>query len=208
VPFLILFMNLGFILVAREVFSNLSTIVPILLLDAFICIDIIIRPISAKKDKFNRFISAISFLLIPIWFTLPYFEFKVLISKSLPSFILNCVSIIGTVLLVFGGLLLLFNRIHLGKYGGPKLVIEEEHQLITTGLYKFVRHPMYSGFLILFFGYSLAFGSILMTITITTVLFLIFKTRMDIEEKLLITEFGEEYSTYMKRTKRLFPLLY
>lgn len=208
VPLLIIFMNLGFILVAREVFSNLTTLVPILLLNVFICIDIIIRPISAKKDEYNRFIVTISFLSMPIWFTLPYYEFKVLMARILSPFVLNWVSIIGTVLLTLGGLLLLLNRIYLGKYGGPKLVIEEEHRLITTGLYQYIRHPMYSGFLLLFFGYSLSFGSIVITIAISVAFFLIFKTRMDIEEKLLISEFGEEYSSYIKRTKRLFPLLY
>jgi len=115
VPLLIIFMNLGFILIAREVFSNRTTLLPILLLNVFICIDIIIRPISAKKDEYNRFIVTISFLSMPIWFTLPYYEFKVLMARILSTFVLNWVSIIGTVLMTLGGLLLLLNRIYLGK---------------------------------------------------------------------------------------------
>ena len=201
-------MNLGFILVAREVFSHFSMFVPILLLDVFISIDIVIRPVSAKKDEYRRSIIAVSFLSIPILFTLPYYEYKVLMVQILSPLIANWASIIGTVLLVLGGILLLLSRIQLGKYGGPKLVIEDKHQLITTGSYQYIRHPMYSGFLLLFFGYSLSFGSVIMTFTILVVFFLIFKNRMDIEEKLLISEFGEEYLVYMKRTKRLFPLLY
>ncbi|MFX0182875.1 MAG: methyltransferase family protein [Candidatus Hodarchaeota archaeon] len=208
IPLLVMFMDLAFILFAREVLTQLHTLVPILLLNIFISIDIVIRPVSAKKDKFNRCIIAISFLSMPIVFILPYYEYKTITNQILSPLIFNVVSIISIVLLALGGMTLLLSRIQLGEYGGPKIVIEDEHKLITTGLYQFIRHPMYLGFLLLFFGYSLAFGSFVMTIVISSTFFLIFKNRMDIEERLLISEFGEEYLRYMEGTKRLFPFLY
>jgi protein-S-isoprenylcysteine O-methyltransferase Ste14 len=201
-------MDLGFILFAREVFTQIPTLVPILLLNAFISVDIVIRPVSAKKDEYNRYIIAISFLSMPFVFILPYYEYKVITTQILSPLIINLISTVGTVLLALGGILLLLSRIQLGEYGGPRIVIEDKHKLITTGLYQFIRHPMYLGFLLLFFGYSLAFGSFVMTIMIFITFFLIFKTRMDIEERLLISEFGEEYLGYRERTKRLFPFLY
>ncbi|MFX0206547.1 MAG: methyltransferase family protein [Candidatus Hodarchaeota archaeon] len=208
IPLLVMFMDLAFILFAREVFTQLQTLVPIFLLNVFISIDIIIRPVSTKKDEYNRYIVASSFLLMPILFILPYYEFIVLNDQILSPLIINLISIIGSALMTLGGILLLMSRIQLGEYGGPKIVVEDKHKLITIGLYQFIRHPMYLGFLLLFFGYSLAFGSFIMTIVITFTFFLIFKNRMDIEERLLISEFGEEYLRYMERTKRLFPILY
>ena len=208
VPVLFFFINLGFILFASEVFLALQTLFPILLLNAFISIDIVIRPISEKRDEYNRAILIISFLLMPLVFMLPYIEFILFTVQFLTPLMSFWSFIIGTVLLVLGGVLLILSRIQLGRYGGPRIVIEDKHQLITHGVYQFVRHPMYLGFLLLFFGYSLAFGSIVMSLVISISFFLIFKNRMDIEEKLLISEFGEEYLTYMEQTKKLFPFLY
>jgi protein-S-isoprenylcysteine O-methyltransferase Ste14 len=207
VPFLVLFMDLGFFLFAREAFTQLQTLVPILLMNTFISIDIVIRPVSAKEDKFNRSILMISFLSMPIVFIMPYFEYRMIMNQILSPLIAT-ISIKGSALLILGGILLLLGRIQLGEYGGPRIVIEDKHQLITTGVYKCIRHPMYLGFLLLFLGYSVAFGSCFMTILISFSFFLIFKSRMDIEEELLVSEFGEKYLGYMKRTKRLIPFLY
>ncbi|MHA1967226.1 MAG: methyltransferase family protein [Candidatus Hodarchaeales archaeon] len=74
---------------------------------------------------------------------------------------------------------------------------------MTNGIYKHIRQPMYLGFLSLFFGYSISFGSVIMTILIVSALFLIFYNRMNIEENLLKSKFGNEYILYMNRTKRI-----
>jgi protein-S-isoprenylcysteine O-methyltransferase Ste14 len=209
IPFLLIFINLGFILFDRDVFRELNTMIPIIIFNVFISIDIVIRPISPKVDQYNRLIPAISFLSMPLLVILPYLEFKVIISEILILFQFSIhLFIIGVISSILGGFILLLSRIQLGKYGGPRIVIEDKHQLITNGIYKYIRHPMYLGFLFLFFGYSITFGSIIMTILITFCLFLIFKSRMEIEEKLLISEFGKIYQLYVERTKKLIPYLY
>ncbi len=208
VPILVIFLNSGFILFAGEVYTYFPTLIPILLLNTFISIDIVIRPKSVKKDEFKRSILMLSFLLLPIILFLPYQEYRILAYQILTPPIYYWTVITGTVLLFLGGVVLLISRIQLGKYGGPKIVIEENHQLITNGVYRFIRHPMYLGFLFIFFGYSLALGSIFMTNVICFIFLLIFKNRIDIEERLLLSKFGQEYMDYMERTKRLFPFLY
>ncbi|MFX0124203.1 MAG: methyltransferase family protein [Candidatus Hodarchaeota archaeon] len=208
VPLLVMFMNLGFILFAGEVYTNFSRLIPIVLLNVIISIDIVIRPTSAKRDEYRRSILLISFLFLPIILFLPYQEFRIYSYQHLTPSIYNLTVITGTVLLFLGGNLLIISRIQLGKYGGPRIVIEESHQLITNGVYRFIRHPMYLGFLFIFFGYSLALGSIFMTIAICIFFFFIFKNRIDLEEKMLISEFGNKYIDYMKRTSKLIPFLY
>ncbi len=209
IPFLVIFINLGYFLFESDAFRELKTLLPILIFNVFISIDIVIRPISPKEDQYSRLIPAISFLSMPIAVVLPYLEYKIIISEI---FILSQFStyffLIGIILLILGGLILLLSRIQLGEYGGPRIVIEEAHQLITNGIYKYIRHPMYLGFLILFFGYSLSFGSIIMTTLITFLLFLIFKSRMEIEEKLLIAKFGKKYHLYIECSKKLIPYIY
>ncbi len=208
VPILFVFVNFGFLLFAREVFSQTQTLIPILLFNVIISADIVIRPTSRKKDEYNRIVLIISFLAMPVGVTLPYFENKVLmeIILSLPTSI--WIPIIGTGFLMVGGILLLVSRLQIGKYGGPRIVIEETHQLITTGMYRYIRHPMYLGFLLLFSGYSFALGSIIATGGISLILFFVFKSRMDMEENLLLASFREEYLAYLKRTNRLIPFLY
>ena len=202
------FLNLGFILFSMEVFGFFPTLIPILLINIFISIDIVVRPLSTQKDEFNRSVIVISFLTVPFILYLPYYEYKIFTSQFLPLFVFNLMFLIGNAFLMLGGSLLFLSRKQLGKYGGSKIVIENEHQLITSGLYYYIRHPIYLGFLILFSGYSVALGSIVMMIVITGAFLLIFKKRMNLEEKLLISQFGEEYLNYMNRTKRLIPFLY
>lgn len=208
VPILVIFMNIGFILFAGEVFTFFPTLIPISLFSIIISLDIVIRPTSPKKDEYNRWILVISFLLLPLILFLPYYEYKIAIRDLIPPFLYSGIVITGTVFLFCGGIILLTSRIQLGKFGGPRIVIETNHRLITHGVYRFIRHPMYLGFLIIFFGYSLALGSFFITIVICFAFLLIFKNRIDIEERLLLLEFGDEYINYMERTKRLLPFLY
>ena len=117
-------------------------------------------------------------------------------------------SILGIIIFIIGSIVTLGCRIQLGEFGGGRLVIEEEHKLITTGFYKNIRHPMYLGGFIGGFGLFLVFRGLIMSILTMILMILIFKPRMDYEEKILQEEFGEEYKSYMKKTKRLIPYIY
>jgi len=207
-PFLFIFMNLCFLLFSPEIFTQASILLPILLLFMFISIDILIRRISTKKDAFQRSISVISFLVFPIFLYLPYIEFFIWEESLLMSGIYCYLLILGNFILFFGGSILFCSRLQLGKFGGPKLVIESNHILIQTGLYRYIRHPMYLGFLCLFLGYNIALGGLFVALLVTCFFFLLFRYRMIIEENQLLKEFGDEYSKYKARTNRLIPLLY
>ncbi len=207
-PLLVGFMNCLFVIFSPTVFWTLSTLLPLCSINDFICIDIVIRPTSTRQDQYPRVILVLAFLALPLLLWLPYLEATWLISVFLPPLYILWMVIIGLVVLFIGGIIGLVSRIQLGHFGGPKIVIEEHHQLITTGMYSHIRHPQYLGFLLLFFGYTISMGSILLPLTITLSLFLIFRSRMNLEEKLLTETFGAVYSNYKKRTKRLIPYIY
>lgn len=208
IPFLVLFLNLFFIIFTPFVFKGIINLITIIIFNFFICIDIVIRPISAQVDQYKKSILIISFLLMPLMTFIPYFEYYWLLQDHLPVNFINWTECIGIAIMTFGGLITLVSRIQIGKYGGPKITIEKSHQLITSGMYKHIRNPLYLGFLLLFLGYNLAFGSIISTCIIPASLFLILRSRINLEEKLLFQTFGEEYVSYMKRTKRLIPFIY
>jgi protein-S-isoprenylcysteine O-methyltransferase Ste14 len=109
----------------------------------------------------------------------------------------------------FGGLtfLLLFWTLRsLGKNLTDTVVTRQHHTLVTTGPYRWVRHPFYVCALLLVVAASLITANAFFLITGgLVVLLLVFRTR--IEERNLVDRFGEDYRKYMERTGRFFPRL-
>ena len=151
---------------------------------------------------------AAAFVLMPVMLVLPYVESRFLMPDffGFDSFLM--VTLLGLGLMMVGGEITIMARFQLGALGGPKIVLEKEHILITTGLYHYIRHPMYLGFLMVFIGYALSFRGFIMTLVLFIGLFLIFRDRMELEEKLMFERFGEEYLEYSERTHRLLPFVY
>ncbi|NVM05139.1 MAG: isoprenylcysteine carboxylmethyltransferase family protein [Candidatus Helarchaeota archaeon] len=168
-----------------------------------------IRPISEKgeADKFSIII-LILFLVSPIIHIIDYYENLYIISKHFPFWDNLVISYIGISLYILGGIVAIVSRIQLGKFGSGSLVIEEDHKLITKGIYQKIRHPMYSGALIGIIGSGLVFRTIFMLVSCFILYFFVFRQRIIVEERLLKGEFGEEYLSYMKKTKRLIPFIY
>ena len=98
--------------------------------------------------------------------------------------------------------------ITLGKFFTVNLDIQGNHRLINTGLYRYVRHPSYSGSLLSFLGFGLSLNNWFSLTIIIVPLLVTFINRINIEEKLLQNQFGVYYSDYKKKTKRLIPWLY
>jgi len=86
--------------------------------------------------------------------------------------------------------------------------IHHDHKLKTDGIYKTLRHPSYTGSLLSFLGLGLTLGNLTSLIVIFVPVLCAFLYRINIEEKALMNNFGEEYQNYMKRTKKLIPFVY
>jgi len=95
---------------------------------------------------------------------------------------------------------------HLDRQWSIALELREDHQLITSGPYRYVRHPMYLGI----FVYTM--GLMMVSLDVLVVLFFAFTIwvnyrRIPREEQMLVQEFGDEYIEYIKRSGRLLPQL-
>ena len=189
-------------------YSSIQTLVPIILLNAILYLDIFIRPSSSRKDEYNRAVVPIMSILMAFILAVPYLEKRSLGWIQSGPGLTNLVAIFGVVLLLVGGTVLIAARLQLGIYGGPKITVESEHVLLTTGLYGYVRHPIYLGFLLLFFGYVISLGGFVSSIATTVGLFIVFRSRMELEEELLSERFGKEYLGYSARVKRMIPHVY
>lgn len=88
-----------------------------------------------------------------------------------------------------------------------RLSVEAGDRLVTSGPYRFVRHPGYSGFVLALPGIGLALGS-LAILALAVLILAWIVTRIRDEEAMLVAEFGDAYRAYQRRTKRLIPFLY
>ncbi len=98
----------------------------------------------------------------------------------------------------------LYARFYLGKLWSGAITIMTDHELIQTGPYRFLRHPMYTGMLGMAVGTAVVSGQYHALLGVALfVLAYVRKIRM--EERVLATEFGEPYSIYRRRTAALIP---
>jgi protein-S-isoprenylcysteine O-methyltransferase Ste14 len=94
---------------------------------------------------------------------------------------------------------------HLGKYFSINLKVYQEHQLVDTGPYSMVRHPMYTAFYLLHIAAFLLTANWFIGVTWTAGLTAIIFLRIDREEKMMLQIFGDKYRLYMARTGRFLP---
>jgi protein-S-isoprenylcysteine O-methyltransferase Ste14 len=108
------------------------------------------------------------------------------------------------------GALWLFWRSHadLGRNFSIKLAIREKQSLVTTGVYRLIRHPMYASFLLWSLGQVLLLPNWITGLAAIFSFCILYFGRIRREEKLMLEKFGADYREYMMRTKRLVPYVY
>lgn len=95
---------------------------------------------------------------------------------------------------------------NLGNNITPTVVTREEHQLVSTGPYRYIRHPLYTFGGLNFLGLSLASANLFIFISYALGMYIL-SLRTPIEEAHLVEKFGDQYRTYMKNTGRYLPKL-
>jgi len=84
----------------------------------------------------------------------------------------------------------------------------DRHELIQSGLYKWIRNPAYLGQLMVFVGLAASLSNWLSIVFMIIPILLGYSHRIRIEEKFMAMQFGDSYSEYQKRTKKLIPGVY
>lgn len=116
--------------------------------------------------------------------------------------------ILGTGIFFFA--LWFFRRTHkeLGRNWSITLEIRDKHELISGGPYAFVRHPMYTSFMLMGLGQAFLLPNWIAGLAGLVGFAVLFFLRVDKEERMMLEIFGPQYRDYMGRTKRLVPYLY
>jgi protein-S-isoprenylcysteine O-methyltransferase Ste14 len=111
---------------------------------------------------------------------------------------------LGITLFILGWIIIIFAFFKIGVI--PSL--RKKSNLITSGIYSIIRHPIYSGTLISVLGWAILFKSII-SIIYFPLLCLLYTVAIILEEKGLIEDYGDQYIDYKKKvTKRLIPFIF
>jgi len=116
------------------------------------------------------------------------------------------IGVIGVIFCATGIAFAIWARHHLGKNWGMPMSLQQDHELVTTGPYARVRHPIYTGILLAMLGSALAEG--VGWLPIFLIFFAYFVYSAKTEEKLMAQQFPNDYPAYKERTKMLIPFVW
>ena len=160
----------------------------------------LLHPTSHGFPRFFAFeaILALVVLNAPYWFVRPFG------TRQLISWLL----LVASAVLVAWGVILLrrFGRSRPGTEGAPVFEWENTASLVTSGVYRYIRHPMYSSLLFLTWGAVLKAVST-RTLALAVIASVALAATARSEEKENVARFGQEYRDYMKRTSRFVPFV-
>ena len=163
------------------------------------------KTVQRLEPAASRILRAFTFLIVIALFMVPriplrwlYFQ---LWAMGLWAFW------IGAAVTVSGLLFAVWARLHLRSNWSRAVTIKQDHELITTGPYALVRHPIYTGILIGFLGSAIALSQVRGLVALGLV-FLVFWAKFHMEEKWMHSQFGEMYSDYSQKTAALVPFLF
>ena len=111
----------------------------------------------------------------------------------------------GLALMGFGIGLRLWAVITLGAMFRTKVMLQDDHRLVTRGVYRRLRNPSYTGALITVIGQGLTFGNWLALLVLVTGVFAALAWRIHVEERALRGRFGEAYEAYVRRSWAILP---
>jgi protein-S-isoprenylcysteine O-methyltransferase Ste14 len=116
------------------------------------------------------------------------------------------VGIVADITTLVGLIILLWARTTLGRNWSTNVVFKEQHELIERGPYRYVRHPIYSGLLLMVLGIAIISGRVA-GFVVFLAFFIGFWFKALQEERLLSRHFPEAYPNYKARVKALIPFV-
>ena len=113
---------------------------------------------------------------------------------------------VAAVLCVIGLVFACWARVSLGRNWSGVVTLKEGHELVERGPYRFVRHPIYTGIITMFFATALALGH-LAGFAATLLMFASFWIKLRDVEQLMLQQFPDQYAAYRRRAKRIIPFV-
>lgn len=115
-------------------------------------------------------------------------------------------SLISLILTLIGLFVIVWARLHLGRNWSMVKTQKKNTELVTSGPYRFIRHPIYAGIMLSLLGVTLTMGFYWLIFWALMVTF--FTSSARAEEKSMVTRFPKAYPDYKARTKMLIPFVF
>jgi len=112
---------------------------------------------------------------------------------------------IGPIVFIAGMIVIVRAHRDLGRAFSGKLEIREGHQLVTSGIYAYVRHPIYLAYLLWAVAQAMLLPNWVAGFSALFCWCVLFSVRIPREERMMTEAFGDEYRSYMARTARIIP---
>ena len=163
-----------------------------------------IRRGSVRVQRVRSLSGVVSnFMVVLAW--MAALVFSLIFGKIGIAFLPEWVYYVGLAVMVAGIAFRQWSIFVLGRYFSSVIGVQKEQKVVDSGPYHWIRHPSYTGALIFYAGMGLAVQSWAAVLVDVAIFGLVYGYRIFIEEKVLISELGNSYAEYMKRTKRLIP---
>jgi protein-S-isoprenylcysteine O-methyltransferase Ste14 len=133
---------------------------------------------------------------------------SIMLKKQSTWFLPNICFYIGTIFMLIGIIFRCCAVFTLKQYFSYTVVIKNEHHIVKRGLYKYLRHPAYTGFILILIGIPLCLKLLTATLLVSVIALAIFSFRIYVEEKKLLMTFGDDYRAYSDHTWRIIPFIW
>ena len=155
------------------------------------------EPVSSRALHFVPMLLAAALLLLP-----HFGHQNILFHRLFPAS--RTASGVGCLLILSGLGFSVWARIHLGRNWSGRITVKDGHELIQTGPYAIVRHPIYTGLLLAIIGSAVAIGE-LRALLAVALMWVSYQRKLGIEERWMAGAFGAQYKQYQRRTCALIP---
>jgi len=156
----------------------------------------------SRRNRLERSLILAAFL---VWAILTATYLLSPILDRFNSYLLAYLRWIGVFVLLMGDICLVLAHLALGKNWSLNPEIRDSHVLIINGVYKLIRHPMYTAYLMIGIGFLLSSANLLVGPIFLAPIIVVCWVRIGIEEKMMLEQFGDEYREYAQRTGSLLP---
>ncbi len=164
-----------------------------------------VKATARREPVFSRLLHIVPLVLAVVLLWRPGFAIPVLGERFMPLALWPFWT--GAALTLAGLLFAVWARVHIGRNWSGIVTVKEGHELITSGPYRFVRHPIYTGLLLAVAGSALARGDWSAVLAFALV-FLALWRKLKIEERWMREHFGDLYQTYIQRAAALIPFVF
>jgi protein-S-isoprenylcysteine O-methyltransferase Ste14 len=164
-----------------------------------------VKPVQRRESAASRAGHILPLVVAVALLASPKLPVPWLVTQIFPQSV--GLALTGALITVVGLSLTVWARRTLGTNWSGTVTVKKEHELITAGPYRAVRHPIYSGLLLGFVGSALAWGQVRALLALAIAVFALWR-KWRMEERFMGETFGSAYADYAARTPAVIPRLF